>query len=422
MSNKISPPLGHDQGDSSNLNDRSLHLNNNAAPPEGSSSPPNDRRPEGRIPYNNNGNSFAITEHQKPKSNPTTSSFGTYDTLQITSQDYRDTDIRNLDAWTTLKVGGNDPYQFRKVLYLDHNGKETKHGDHVSTIGLSYHANHATTVVTIPSLPALVHGKGVRVLEPSDVIPAMDRVREAVSPYLDADLDRFKVNRLDSSTTFEVKEPTAAYIGFFHAITSPRQNRMDKKLYHGETVQFFNTMRSVGFYDKGVKELPEGLEECLSPDGDYLRFEVQDKISRAIAKSYGGLLFADIKAEATMAKAVGHRVSMFDSFFDMDAKTEKARLAKLDAARRFEDEYNLMKAIRDAGGRNGVLRFLAILELHEGITVERVLALMKAANFSRTHMYETKKKLEELAANWSSTASMFEEVRDLIHNDLKLVA
>lgn len=433
MSLKISPHSGHDQSDPAIPTDRSLHLNNNATPPEGSPNAANEQGTEGRIPYNNNRNSLSIRQQPEHPNNPQPPSdkltgrayldaalpemgrpsteCGTYDSLQITSNLPNRTDLRNLDQWTRIAVGDKEPHQYRKVLYIDREGREVEAGDHATTIGLTHYAGWPTTVVSVPSLPALVHGAGMQVLRPEDVEPAMDRVRNAVEPYLHADLNTFQIGRLDSSTTLRVKEPTAAYIGLFHAITGSRFNRMDKKLYHGETVQFFNSLRSVGFYDKGLKEYPEGLE-VGHVDGEYLRFEVQDKLRKAITSTYGKAHFADLKAEALMAKAVRHRVTMFDRFFKFNA----------DGAAIFEDQYNLMKAQREAPGRNGVLRFLALTALKDAVTVEEVLHLMDMTNYDRSHIYRTGKKLAAMAAQWSDTSEMYEEVKRLIHEDLKYAA
>jgi hypothetical protein len=413
MKNKISPDLGHSQHEGNASHNGSLPVSNTAQPLFGSPSPTSSEADARRIPPNNNGNSLPITQHIGAKQQPQPLQFGTYDTLQMTSQAYRETDLRSLETWTRVAVGSSQPHQYRKVLYLDREGREVKAGDHVTTVGLAYHADHAATVVTVPSLPALVHGAGLKVLRPQDVEPAMDRVRNAVAPYLDADLDGFKIGRLDSSTTFPVKEPTAAYIGLLHAMTSPRVHRMDKKLYHGETVQFFNTLRSVGFYDKGLKEYPDGMDQITEATAqEYLRFEVQEKQARSVASTYGKIHFADLKAEAQMAKAVQHRVGQFEKFFKFDA----------DGAAIFEDQYNLMKAQRDAPGRNGVLQFLALMELKDGTTVDEVLHLMAMVGYNRSHIHRTGKKLALMASKWSHTTDMYEEVKGLIYSDLKAVA
>lgn len=350
---------------------------------------------------------------------------GTYDTIRLTSRGVEDVDLYDLDSWqvgrgtTYGQLAGGEIPPLRKVLHLNADGQEVERGQHVTTMGIEFRPKAANgqdiTVLTIPSAPSLYYGDPTRPLSPTDVDGFMDKTRDIVAGYIRANLDTFAVSRLDSSTVFSVSEPVAAYIGLLNAITGAKQRRTNKKLYEGQTVQFFNKSQAVGFYDKGAKEDHFVLPSLDNEDPvNLLRFEVQKKNRRSVTSVYGKLCFLDLGAEAIQAKAIQERGKQFELFFPFNDS---------DQYKEYSNQYNLFRLMKEEGKRNHVNNFMKALALREGlITIEQVDLFMRLEGYSPQYIRRHSQSLREIQATWVDTKDLYEEVRTLIGNDLKAVA
>ena len=343
---------------------------------------------------------------------------GTFDTIRLTSEGLSHGDIRCMDQWTIsgVKVSELDSRipPVDMVLYLDSSCQEVSFGDHVTTLGMKYRpkrygkTGNDLFIIDIPSPSALMGGELGRSLL-SDTIPSfIDQVKTIVNRHVQCDVGTFSVSRLDTSTIFQMSEPVSAYIGLFNAITNQKKGHSEKKYYGDETIQFFNKSRSVGFYDKGAQQnvIKEGL--------NLLRYEIQSKKRESVKSVYGGIEFNDLNKESIIAKGIQERANAFDKFFPFTV---------VGSLRDYTNNYNLFRMMKDESKRNHVANFMKVVALKSGgITIDQIDSFMRLEGYTPQYIARHTKMLREIEAMWIDPKDLYNDVYQLIQNDIKAVA
>jgi hypothetical protein len=347
------------------------------------------------------------------------STFGTYDTMKLTSLGVQTSDIREPDSWsigsgTTVEDAhmGNLSSLYR-LIYLDKHGKEVEPGSHTSTIGLKHSllptkGGGQLTVIDIPA-PAALMGKPTGVLLPNDLPGLVERVSTIVDRHIGADIGAFNVGRIDSSTIWDVPSEVSSYIGMLNAITPQQQKRSNKKLYEGECVQFVNKSSAVGFYDKGAKDEHRGID---AGPGNKLRYEDQRKRKAAVNAVYGPLCFADIVKPSVILRAVQDRAIQFDRFFPFNH--EKAK--------EFTGKYNAAIYAAQNKRRGAFESFCMILAVQEGLVKVSDVNVLFGDHYSAKQIKRIEKKIQDASGDFITGRDLYYEIKLLIDNELKLAS
>lgn len=359
-------------------------------------------------------------------------SLGTFDTVKITSKGVRENDLLDLDGWS-FKAGtkfkdydGGIP-AMKKILFLNEEGREVDNENRRSTLGIEFipfgygKSSSDLTIINIPSAPALM-GNACQPLTPDQIPDFINRVQSIVGNHIKCDVNTFEVSRLDSSTIYSVSDPVPAYISMFNAISSAKKGHSNKKYFQDETVQFFNKSQAVGFYDKGVKEKENGLLIPSDEGSNLLRFELQTKNRQSVLSKYGGIVFSDLQKEGIIIKGLEARSKSFDTYFQLNSKSEK----DIKAYRGYMNSYHLFDLLKESGKRNHIANFLRALAIREGlITIDILDTFMRLGGYTPQYINRHNKLLKEIISNWTDPKDLYGEVYELIQNDrnaLKAVA
>lgn len=333
---------------------------------------------------------------------------GTFDTVKIYTPYLSEKSIKQRFSWYPKGAPFGSVLEgesgFERIIYFSETGADTGKGNHVGTVGI-YRDKTGFGVITCSSAPALVYGVKYSPLRPEDIPQFQSNLQNLVAEHLDADISNWQLSRLDSSTVYSMHEKASVCIGLLNAITPDRQHRMDKKYYDGESLQFFNSSRSYGVYDKGLQ---------AEIDANLLRPELQLKNAKSISRILGaGKTFNDLSDGGVIKKMVAERFKVFQMLFPFDYKK----------AKKYENHIAFMNAYRNEGKRNAPLHWLASLALVSGqATIDEVTKNMERVGYSRSAIKDTMKKLHELNGLKLDAIVTYSEIISQMYREVSLVA
>lgn len=384
--------------------------------------------PDTETPDNNNRGFRLIRSLSSTEGYPLSDEIGTYDTIKLTSNGVRRSDLKQIFHWdvgSNTRVGDlqdGHPIPLKLRLYIDAEGDETDKGNSVATIGIDFipqrhwRTGEDICIVHISSSPALM-GHPWAPLFQSEVPALIDRVQNIVSRYVDCDITTFEVSRLDSATVFNVEHPIKGYIQTLHSISSEKKWFSKRKDYPDESVGFYNDSSGVTFYDKAKNDIEKGV----SPPAEYvglngLRYEIQNKNKQSLSSVYGGIRFLDLCRDEMVANCAKVREKQFNRFWPLKKATTYDSIKNVC----IEDVFRM---VNENAERNVPHQTALIYLIKEGtVTIDKWDSLLRNAGFDKDHIRRFTNGLRKLSNVSIESRNLYAEIYEFIQNDLKLVA
>ena len=267
----------------------------------------------------------------------------------------------------------------------------------------------------VSSLPALLHGTSFKTLSIEDLHGLGDVLQTHLQNYADVSIEDCIFTRLDNSTLYNMQHATSKYIVLLDDITRDAQYRYKKNYHQGETIQMRNNTRTIGFYDKVVKNKLNKLElnylntSPETPD-NALRYEIQNKSARSIGKVFKTdyIRISDVTTDAFIDALRHQRVCEFSKHFKFIIGERKTSIVNLLNTTTYMKEQNKRNALNDA--------MWYVLIQQGTYTLEDIRKVMFLAGFSRQAIHKRMQTLKELAAYDIEKTELFNELKDKIEN------
>ncbi len=294
-------------------------------------------------------------------------------------------------------------------------GGELKKQLYNGTLSIAYNYQHRYLNVECSSLPALIHGTSFATLNSADIKTLPDLLQKHVSQFADVDVNNMFFTRLDNSTIYSMQHQPARYICLMDSITRSQQYRHQKQYFEGETLQFRNRQRTIGFYDKYHKNRNnkvemQWLKAVETEHVNSLRYEIQYKKAAEIRKVFKveHLRLPDTQTDAFIHTLTGERIKHFLQHFRFTTDATKQKLENL------VNVFTHMEAIKT---KQTALNETAMFFLLRTYGVDAVKKLMEVGGFSRQAIHKRMQTLRELEALDVPKAELYNELHHKIETD-----
>jgi hypothetical protein len=326
------------------------------------------------------------------------------DTLRLTSQG-NITPLYEHDRWIDrVQRNGERIGQFVLIKL-----NEDAEGNYIGTLRIDVDIQNGYANIGISSIPALLFGTSSQVPTQSDMARLDQSIYDYVEPYIDYDPRNFMVSRLDDGRILETAHPPEQYVNDI-ASTLPMKVRQRQVTKYPNYIRVSSNHFAWSLYDKFARlEQVEGHKDkgkkCtentlqLSENTNLLRNEIQYRNSNQIANNFTkGLTTKHLTEDWFHEKMHQNRIKYFNQIY----KATKCMIPQT--------------TIADFIRKHGTSALLDYLALTEGlISVEGILAGMKAAGMTQQAINKRRKYYAELLAMHPSRMGLIDELRTLIY-------
>ncbi len=327
------------------------------------------------------------------------------DTIRITYNNQTDSCLKDNDWKQVINSSGEIEKQF-KILKLNLK-QDTEKDSYVGTLKIEYsHLNHYLNV-SVSSLPALLHGTSYKTISPEDTKRIPEALHKEIEPYVKTDFETGIITRLDNSVIYNMNSSVSSYILLLNSITRTKQFHCTKKYYEAESVELFNRLRTVAFYDKFKKNQHNASEQNISCSGNLLRYEVQNKCLKSVKKVFGKELnIFDLQTEETANWLHKQRVAEFQKHFRFKNETDKIRI---------QDFLNTQLFMKTKHKRFALEKAMWLIALRKGmISIEELRVIMQISGYSRQYIYKKINQLNELLTSDVKKTELYSELKTKI--------
>jgi len=327
------------------------------------------------------------------------------DTLRITFNQQTESCLKE-NNWThVINSSGELQKQFA-IIKLNHK-QDTEKDSYVGTLKIEYsHLNHYLNV-SVSSLPALLHGTSYMTLTHEDTKRIPEALSKEIEPYVKTDFEAGIITRLDNSVIYNMNSSVANYILLLNSITRTKQFHCVKKYYEAESVELFNRLRTIAFYDKAKKNQLNTAEQNINTPDNLLRYEVQNKCLKSIKKVFGKELNVyDLQTEQTADLLYKQRKAEFNKHFRFKNEQDKIRL---------QDFLNTQLFMKTKHKRSALDKTLWYIALQKGIvSIEELRVIMTISGYHRSTVHRKIDKLNELLASDVKKTELYFELKSKI--------
>jgi len=339
------------------------------------------------------------------------------DTIRLTFQNTTPDALKQRndgELWTlqTLEDGSLQKQYVIQRLNVTDDGKAYN-----GTFAISYDYRQNFMNVGVSSLPAMLHGTSFAVLTSDDMKRIAPELQARITPYVDIDINNGVFTRLDNSTLFDMNEAPSRYIGLLDELTRNSQHRMKKTYYQGESVQFRNKQRCIGFYDKYAKNRHNAVEmrflQTHDVDGkqNALRYEIQNKHGKTVRQLFGkDIHLDDLTTDFFIQRLHRQRINMFNKHFQLAAGDIRTKL---------EDWYKTYTFMQTKYQRFSMDKALWYIALEKDfVSLDMIEKIMLVSGASRQSIHKRMKQLRELVAHDVEKSTLFHELKEKIEDTI----
>lgn len=327
-----------------------------------------------------------------------------YDTVVLTQKGRqgREFNLKNLSNWDEERISG------QVLKYKKNIGLNLRKGKHNGKLFLGYNKAINSLKVSV-ALPKLIYGSSLYEIKPGDKEKVTEAIYSTTADYLDFDLDKTKIYRLDNSVNLKMDEPTKKYIYALNNNTDEKIGHQTKGHFEGETLRFISDAETDMFYDKvrqeqSLKGKEFDFEARKFTDKNILRFEIQNKTSEAIAtdKRYGKELFySDLFTDEVIDRTGKLRI---------DTLTNILRQLKQKYILDYSSITKDLENMRD-GNRYALNDFAwYIVQKAKLLSIDEVQRVMRGAGYSRQAIFKHTKKVRKLEGLKTKEKYLIDEI------------
>jgi len=333
---------------------------------------------------------------------------GLYDTIALTQKGMNNKDfkLKNIDNWEDERSAGT-VIRYKKNIPLN-----LGNGKHNGSLFLGYNSVINSLKLSV-ALPKLLYGSSLYEVTPDDKDKVTDEIYKVTSSWIDFDLDKCKIFRLDNSCNLLMDESVKKYVYALNAKTSEKIGHKTKGHFEGETLRFISDAETYLLYDKvrhesTMKGREQDLEAYKFRGQNILRYELQYKTDEAIAtkKRYGRALFyKDLFSDEVIDRTKKLRVYAMD---DIIRNAKQKYL--LDYSSITKDLETMKK-----GNRYALTDFAWYLILKsELLSIDDIQRVMNGAGYSRQAIYKHTKKIKSLDKTQTKQNHLIDELYEKV--------
>lgn len=335
------------------------------------------------------------------------------DTLRLNFENIDIDRIKQHNSFRSLYNSEGTLVSQNATVYLnetiDENDKKLYNG----TIRIDYSAERKYLNVGLSSAPVLLFGSSFKTLQRKDISPLAEQLQQHLNSFVDADITKATVSRLDNSTLYRMNAPVINYISLLNELSQAKQHHCSKKYFEGETIEFYNRQRTTGFYDKYAKNKQNELESKLiqteSITDNELRYEIQNKKSASIKKAFGlnkRLTLLDIDTDYIEEKLHRQRITEFEKHFKFQHTSKQFNS---------EDFINILQHMNKKHSRTAYFKTLEYMCIENGyITPEIIKAGLSASGYTRQAINKRMNSLKKIMQYDIDKTELYEELSQRI--------
>lgn len=329
------------------------------------------------------------------------------DTLRITFNNKHDNCLRNNDWTQVISSSGELQKQFAILKLNCKKDTDTEKETYVGTLKIEYSHTNQYLNLSVSSLPALLYGTSYKTISHEDTKRIPEALYKEIEPYVKTDFKTGIITRLDNSVIYNMNSSVANYILLLNSITRTKQFHCVKKYYEAESVELFNRLRTVAFYDKFKKNQHNTSEQNIVSPGNLLRYEVQNKCLKSVKKVFGKELNVyDLQTEQTADLLHKQRLTEFQKHFRFKHEQDKIRL---------QDFLNTQLFMKTKHKRFALEKTMWFIALQKGIiSIEELRVIMQISGYSRQYIYKKIEQLNQLLASDVKKTELYTELKTKI--------
>jgi len=333
-----------------------------------------------------------------------------YDTIALTQAGKPEIDfkLKNLDAWEDERSAGV-VMKYKKNIPLN-----VKLGKHNGSLFIGYN-NIIKALKVSAALPKLLYGSSLYEIQPEDGDKVKEAILNTTKDWIEVDLDKMKLFRLDNSVNLQMDEKTKKYIYALNNNTSDKIGHRIKGHFEGETLRFASNAQTDMFYDKIKEE-----EHLKGRQYDYeaykfrgkniLRYEIQNKTDEAIktVSRYGrNLYFKDLFTDEVISRTCKLRV---DGWENILRSTKQKYVLDYSSITRDLETMRELKI-----NRSTLSDFAWYLVMRAGIlSIDDMQKILRGAGFSRQSIHNHTKRVKKLEGIKSKENYLIDELNEKI--------
>lgn len=334
------------------------------------------------------------------------------DTLRIHSENVSIDRIKEHASFNSVYNKDKELISLHATEYLNETNNTKDKKLYNGTVRFDYSAEKKYLNIGLSSASAFLYGTSFKTVERNDIQRLIEQLQHLANNFVEIDIANATVSRLDNSTLYSMNRPVNNYISLLNELSHTKQFHCSKKYYEGETIEFFNKQRTIGFYDKYAKNIQNELESKLISSqnltNNELRYEIQNKKSSAIKKAFGlknSLKLYEIDSDYLEEKLYKQRITEFKKHFKLQHYKEFNS----------EDLINTISYMRKKHKRTAYYKALEYLCLKEGyITSETVKEGLSASGHSRQSISKRINNLKEMLQYDINKTELYEELTSKI--------
>jgi hypothetical protein len=332
------------------------------------------------------------------------------DTLKLYDEHVATEALKQHEDWRTEVTSDGEAVKQHATVFLnavkDAKDKLLYNG----TIRLEYSHQKKYFAVSLSSAPALLYGTSFKTVQRSDLSRLQDALQQQVCKFADIDINTSLITRLDNSVVYSMNALSSKYINLLDELTRNRQQHAQKKYFENETIEFYNRLRTIGFYDKHAKNSKNALESTYIQDNyvqsNELRYEIQNKKSRSIKHAFkltDGLTLKQLDTDYIEEALYKQRIKEFNKHFKFTIGEHKITL---------EDFFNTSVFMKTAHKRTALDKTLWLIALKKNfISLSEVRAIMHASGYSKQAVYRRMKSFKELLEHDIDKTELYDELK-----------
>jgi len=331
------------------------------------------------------------------------------DTLKFNAENIQAEALKQHEDWLTETTSEGELVKQRATVFLNaHKDKDKLLYN--GTIRLEYNHQQQFLNVGLSSAPVLLFGTSFKTVQRSDLQRLQEELQHHVTNFADIDISTTKLCRLDNSTLYGMDCLASKYIMLLDDMTRNRQQHAQKKYFEGETLEFYNRQRTIGFYDKHAKNQKNQLESTYIQQhgiqSNELRYEIQNKKSRSIKQAFKlvePLTLKQLDTDYMQAALHKQRIKEFNKHFQFVQDEKKVTLT---------DFLNTSIFMKEKHRRTALDKTLWFLALQKNfIDLTELKAIMQASGYSKQAVYRRMKAMKELLSHDIDKTQLYEELK-----------
>ena len=332
------------------------------------------------------------------------------DTLKMYAENTSEEALKQHQDWQMLLSSDGELVKQHATVFLNAVKDDKDKLHYNGTIRLEYNCQKRFLNIGLSSAPALLFGTSLKTLQREDLTRLQDSLQHHVNSFADIDVSKISITRLDNSTLYSMNALAGKYIMLLDEITRNRQQHAQKKYFEAETIEFYNRLRTVGFYDKHAKNVKNALESTYIQENNVksneLRFEIQNKKSRSIKHAFKlteALTLKQLDTDYMQEALQKQRIKEFYKHFKFTIGEQKIRL---------EDFLNTSIFMKTQHKRTALDKTLWLIALQKNfIDLSTLKAIMYASGYTKQSVYRRMKSLTELLEHDIDKTELYNELK-----------